>query len=271
MRAFFAVSLTLTLLAAASSLHAQSEDAPLPPPPPPPPDAVLPNERPTAPAPTPAPAPAPTPTPAPAPTLAPAPAPAPTPSPDSPSSPALTTLPPPPPSPPGADATQPPAPVPTPAEAPDEPKPVKKKKRYWYGWQIIIMDGSALLLFTSGAGLYLLAVPVYVLGGPLVHASHKQGIKGAISLGLRIGAPLIAGTVSARTKPCNLGRPDECTRGLHPATLLAALGVSVFDMAYLAREPTEPRPAGSRGRTFSVSPAVTLDRDGGQAFLTGSF
>ena len=131
--------------------------------------------------------------------------------------------------------------------------------------------GSALGLLTMSGGLYILAAPTYVLGGPLVHASHRHLGKGAISLLLRVGVPFIAGTVSAQSKHCSFDRPNECARGLHPATLLSAIGVSVFDIVFLARDPKEPAGKPVHAQTFSVSPSVAVDRHGAQGLLVGRF
>jgi hypothetical protein len=179
-------------------------------------------------------------------------------------------LPPPPPSPAGATAEQPLRGAELPPDDAPQVKP-KKKKSGWYGWQIIIMDGSALGLLTMGDGLYVLAVPTYVLGGPLIHTSQKHLGKGAISLLLRVGVPFVAGTVSAQYKHCSFAQSNECAGGLHPATLLSAIGVSVFDIVFLARDPKEPAGKPVRAQTFSVSPSVAVDRHGAQGLLVGRF
>jgi hypothetical protein len=232
-----AASLTLTLLTSARAALAQADDGVLPPPPPAPPGAVN-DERAAAPPPTPASAPPPPPTPAPPPSLAAA----------------------------GFPTETSPLELPH-EDAPARPKPAKPR---WYGWQILVLDGSALAAFTSP--YYVLAYPAFFLGAPIAHLSHKAGAKAAISEGLRIGVPYVAGLIGARIHHCDVGNPAACAKGVHPGALVGAFVVSAFDAAVLGRRDVLETPPPSKPKSaFSFQPSARIERGGLTLTASGSF
>ena len=72
-----------------------------------------------------------------------------------------------------------------------------RPERYWYGWQSLLVDGASLALFIPGAltkqdPVWLSALLVFSLGGPIVHWAHGNIGRGFGSLGIRvITAPLL--------------------------------------------------------------------------------
>jgi len=209
-------------------------------------------------------------------------------------------LPPPPPPPPSPGATAPdptqvaPVPIPeAPAEdppaAPSTPEPKRpappkppvesisdeesqadpllqpideapKPQSYWYGWQILIIDGlsTTLLLSSGGEGsAATLGAIGYLGGGPLVHGAHGHVGKALGSAGLRFGLP-VAGIL------LGLKADWETAQTLAVVGVLAAVTI---DTAVLAKKPmTKPTLPRS-----TVTPSASVTREGFSLGLTGSF
>jgi hypothetical protein len=86
-----------------------------------------------------------------------------------------------------------------PAPAPAATVEVKYRED-WYGWQTLIADGvsQALLIGGSIAGSSPVAdigAAGYLFGAPIVHAVHGRVGWGAVSFGIRLGAPLVLSLV----------------------------------------------------------------------------
>lgn len=125
----------------------------------------------------------------------------------------------------------------------------------WYGWQILIVDGavisSTLLLAAAAAdnddvgGVAAAAFFTgYTLGGPIVHWSNGQLGRGFASLGLRVGAPLVAGlTGAALGAASSSGCSDpywcdssEVAVGAGLGVLVGGIAAVAIDSAVLARK-----------------------------------
>jgi hypothetical protein len=187
---------------------------------------------------------------------------------------ALPPLPPPAAEPPSA----PPPPVPPdttvgaspevrPPEAPPPPAPPVSRvepERRWYGWQIMLTDGAALVSVSAaahGSGWGDLALALYLVGGPVVHFAHENVAKGGASLALRVVAPLggallggLAGAVLGGTdNSCgNYFCPSGAEIGVGAGIVLGVLAASIIDVAALAYD-TDPE-----SRTHSVTPRLHL-------------
>ena len=115
-------------------------------------------------------------------------------------------------------------------------------------------------LVEAGAGVAL-------LGGPFVHGVlHHHGLRAAASLALRIGLPLLAGTLAGSWAP----PPEQCgdCAAQENAELLGAgiglVAAMALDNAFLAGEDDDGAPA--------VVPAVHTGQDGLLAVgLAGQF
>lgn len=136
----------------------------------------------------------------------------------------------------------------------------------WYGWQTLITDGAALLAApiapAAGVGLYL-------VGAPLVHATHGRFGTAAGSFGLRLGAPLVGGVTGivlwGLGSDCGFDGPELCGLG---SVLYGAVGAGLgvitavtLDASLLAREPAPPQ--AKRTSAISFRPSASPRRDGG--------
>jgi hypothetical protein len=141
----------------------------------------------------------------------------------------------------------------------------------WYGWQTLIVDGSAVGLMAIGGSYGVaLGVTAYAFGGPMVHGVHGRS---GVALGdflLRVGAPLVAGAMGYGI---GAGNPSQCSPDRlwcdrdAPALEGAAVGVLagaglavLLDAALIAREtvPSDaPESTGSATVRWSPRMAVT--------------
>jgi hypothetical protein len=160
---------------------------------------------------------------------------------------------------PNADSVAPPvvaAPPPSPSgEADTRPE----TESHWYGWQILICDGAAILTTPL---LPPFGAAVYVLGGPIVHVAHLHGFSALGSLGLRVLAPpagFILGALAG--SGCN---GEFCALGYGLiGGIVGLVGAIVIDTAVLAREdvPVEKK------KQSSFVPLISTDRIG----IAGTF
>jgi hypothetical protein len=174
---------------------------------------------------------------------------------------------------PSAFAQSPPAPTLTTQDA------ASPRKGAWYGWQILVIDGLALVAGTvalpqtggdSGvrsAAFAGAALAGYILGGPVVHAVHREFGKGGISLGLRTGGPfslaalgIFVGAVVGGLKPPAL---TGSIVGMEIGLGVGAVVASAVDVALFSFE--KPRPAETTTpaapTALQLAPTLGLPRD----------
>jgi hypothetical protein len=191
-----------------------------------------------------------------------------------------------------ADDPAPPARL-QPPEA-DAEVEAKAEPTHWYGWQTLVLDGSAAGLTVAGltqigegrdqglaVGLLGTAIPLFVLGPPLVHAAHERwgvaagdfllrGVVAAVSTGLGI-----LGSIQ-NDAPCPIAVESHCGQPVPLGTsmgIVAVLGaVAAVDASALAREPVTAgsvRPLPPQARW---SPVVGVTLGGGRSFgIAGAF
>jgi hypothetical protein len=127
-----------------------------------------------------------------------------------------------------------------------------ERRRRWYGWQTLIVDGCAVgLLLTAaaieGSGgngdtdvLVATALLGYEFAPGIIHFTHRNTGRGFASFGLRLGMPLAGAFLGAATSSgC-----DEflCeAQGAAIGTLLGVAGAMAIDAAVFAYEDTRPR------------------------------
>ena len=157
----------------------------------------------------------------------------------------------------------------------------------WYGWQTLSLDAASLTVGVIGVnnmgearstGILMGSIGLtgYTLGAPVVHWSHGQPGKAAASLGLRIGAPLIAvgllSATSAARCPVAAEQDDahycqEVLKTMAVAGTISMLVASAVDAGTLSWEP-ELR---QRGK-LALAPVLGWDgARGGMAGLAGAF
>jgi len=164
-------------------------------------------------------------------------------------------------------------------------------KAEWYGWQTLLVDGVSLATiplelapstsFTrtpSASYLFIGSLTTYAFGAPLVHVAHGHWGRGALDLGLRVGA-VAAGSLAgaALGRP---GTPSSCTgdlagcfasssNGLAVGATIGAVVASLVDASLLARD-TQPEETAS-ARRLTWGPSAAMTRGGGTAGVVGSF
>ncbi len=172
--------------------------------------------------------------------------------------------------------------------------------RHWYGWQTLSLDAASFTLAALGtqrfdehraSGLTLSALGFggYVLGAPAVHWSHARPGSAALSLGLRVGVPLLSvGVLSAGSSascPARSTRDDEHYCEHMETTLLVVgsvsmLAVSLVDAVAVAWDGPGVRTFGAAGTArrstqaswLSWTPVVGFEGSrGGQLGLVGAF
>jgi hypothetical protein len=147
----------------------------------------------------------------------------------------------------------------------DPPEGTVRSPIVWYGWQILVVDASALgLTFLStrasgaaGTASGVLGVGAYLAGGSIIHAVHRRpGAIVAGSVALRLVLPLLGAFVGAAAahsavSECESGRASsgdgQSLTGLCGLTTfgyaaagagIGALAASILDVTALAWTPS---------------------------------
>ncbi|MDD9935585.1 MAG: hypothetical protein OXT09_18385 [Myxococcales bacterium] len=158
--------------------------------------------------------------------------------------------------------------VPTAAAAADD----GSEDVYRYGYQTAIMDVAAAGILTTGLlmdepSVYWTGAFAYAAGAPMVHMAQKNHSGAFMSVGVRIGAPLLlglAGGAIAETQSKD-GSSQELIESSGPGLLVGGLLAVVIDAQILAVREVE---TGERVRLRAV-PLVGGGRAG--AALIGTF
>lgn len=138
---------------------------------------------------------------------------------------------------------------------------------HWYGWEILIIDASAITLFSMVAfdpdnrePWFWAGATTGWLGGPIVHAAHGNWGRATGSLGMRIGAPFLGTLIGASMQECSHScGPNEALLGY----AIGAVAAATIDIAVFAHESEEPAP--------SAVPVVSFNERGGAIGVAGRF
>lgn len=143
-----------------------------------------------------------------------------------------------------------------------------------YGWQIGLLDTTALVMVLVGAqsdegGVAVLGAGTYLLSGPTVHLMRGHTGRALGSLALRVALPVIGAELATSGYSCNTAVEDECgSEGVGRIILGGMAGVlaaGAVDWFLLGKE---ERKAGSLG----IQPTLSPTRGGGgQVGLMGVF
>jgi hypothetical protein len=160
---------------------------------------------------------------------------------------------------------------PAPAAASTPASSVRETR--WYGWQTMLVDiGSVGLGVAAGraAGTgtgFAVALTGYAVGAPIVHLAHGEGGDAGVSVGLRLGLPLVAGLIgygigAASFQGCAPGdwfcsRDWSAGIGAVLGAGVGAVGAVILDWSLLGRERVPPGATSSRGIHWSPLVAVT--------------
>jgi hypothetical protein len=110
----------------------------------------------------------------------------------------------------------------------------------WYGWQILLADTASITLVFAGGARSDAAVTAGLAGwigaGPAVHLAHGDVGKGALSLALRLGLPLLGAWAGSRIAGCagQSGDNDECGGPAALGGLFGVLAAETIDDGWLA-------------------------------------
>lgn len=121
----------------------------------------------------------------------------------------------------------------------------------WYGWQTLILDGSAVALSSigiglatqrnsagAGAALLIAGGLTQLLGPPIVHWAHRNVGRGFASLAFRTVLPAV-GLLLGAAAGSDHSSSDQVVAMFAGAALGDALAITL-DLAWLARERPTP-------------------------------
>jgi hypothetical protein len=122
--------------------------------------------------------------------------------------------------------------------------------KVFYGWQIVAIGEAGGLVAAAAVVLpssqissplatfaFLLGMPAYVLGGPVVHWSHGAFEKGLLSLGANVIGPVVAGLVGSGIRCRPADAPSSCgTIGFLNGLAVAVVTVPLLDAFALGWE-----------------------------------
>lgn len=118
----------------------------------------------------------------------------------------------------------------------------------------------------------------YALGGPIIHMQHRQSYRGALSLALRVGLPIVGAAVGARSATCT---PGEWFCGVGEGVAGFAIGAGaamVIDSAFIVpwSDPATPEPAHAAAAarpaaSLRLAPRLVATPDATMVGLGGSF
>ena len=118
--------------------------------------------------------------------------------------------------------------------------PREARAEEWYGEQVIISDVTSAGVTSIGIGankdgVMLLGAAMYVVGAPAIHAAHGDFGRAGISLGMRVGLPVL-GAVAGSAAGCHSKRMFDCLipTGMLLGGMIGILGASVLDAALLS-------------------------------------
>jgi len=149
----------------------------------------------------------------------------------------------------------------------------------WYGWETLVVDAGGISAFLAAVGssnrgmstgLVELGLATYVLGAPIVHAAEGHPREAGLSVGLRLGAPLVGGLSGFLLGGALCAKDD----GDVPCpALTAALGILAGGVAAIAvdAEVLSDEPEPSRPQVSHFAPTLSVTKNGVSAGLTGAF
>jgi hypothetical protein len=133
--------------------------------------------------------------------------------------------------------------------------------QHWYGWQILVADGSATSLvlldaaLTDGEPALALGLLFYV--SPILHAVHGNPGRAAASLGLRALLPFAGGMIAMEASN-DCGLLGGACKGLGVGVGLGFATAVLIDAGLLGWEEADAPDADAN----SLRPAVQVGRNG---------
>ncbi len=130
----------------------------------------------------------------------------------------------------------------------------------WYGYQVFVADGAAVLFATGAfsadsATMGVISVGLYGLGGPAIHLARGNYLRAAGSLALRAGLPIVGVLIGKATANCPDGKFLCGLGNAGYGAIVGLAGASLADALFLAWD-SEPEPRHSEP---SRLPALTFN------------
>jgi hypothetical protein len=169
--------------------------------------------------------------------------------------------------------------------APTRPRPAEWQ---WYGWQILLSDVASLSELAAGETLaagaasptsrgaadafFAVGLSQFVLGGAIVHASHRQWLRAALSIGERLLLPATGFALGFALAPRGTGDQFNDPFPVAAVGLIAGIVVAhVIDAAILSTIPprtSDPGPATAPTTAWAPTVLVAPDaRDRAATFV----
>ena len=158
------------------------------------------------------------------------------------------------------------------AQPPDEAD--REPATSWYGWQILISDAASMAALGAAAGsdspmnagLLLLAIGGYLVPPPIIHGMHDQGGRSLLSVGMRLGLPVLGAAVAEGASSGCEG--VDCSGDAALVGLLLGAGAALALDVALANEAVKP------ARTtpgVALAPQLIISERETRFGITGSF
>lgn len=147
-----------------------------------------------------------------------------------------------------------------------------ERQRDYYGEQVIAADVASLLagLAISESEGAIVGVTGYALGGPIIHAIHRNYGTAATSLGLRVGLPITSAYMGLAVYHLQHEHEDwDVLAYMGMGLVVGTVTAAVVDWAVLG---WTDRPApGPEGRAYVLVPRVAVGESGVSLGVQGSF
>jgi hypothetical protein len=144
-------------------------------------------------------------------------------------------------------------------------------QRSFYGWEIIgvgeigaLLTSASLVLpdrllsTTPSTAAFIVGVPTFLLGAPIVHWSRDDFAKGIVSLSANAVLPVLGG-VTGRTIACSGEHADNCAyRGFGAGLALTAIVLPVVDALVLGWEDVPLEEPATVARSGARVPSVVM-------------
>jgi hypothetical protein len=155
-----------------------------------------------------------------------------------------------------------------------DPTAAKAAEKRWYGGPILLTDGIAYGSIALGLGVWETApaalpigVLTYALGGPIVHLTHGNWGRSAISVGVRFALPIVGFAIGAHTHErdydSSSGGRNDPAGALLGGVFAGMVTATLVDAALVAYEPVS--------ESATVAPTVSLGKDHAFIGATGTF
>jgi hypothetical protein len=142
-----------------------------------------------------------------------------------------------------------------------EPTPAPAPAVESYRLEVFALDAGATVALVAGnrnSAVVGLALGTYVLGAPILHLMHGRQGTAMVSLGLRVGLPLLVGMIGSRAF-ADSSDPDSDgpIAGAALGVMTGAVTASAIDIGALAAGDERPHlavtPASHGGMTFGLA------------------